>query len=250
VGGELGTFRDRIVQVVADLLTDDYCHICGRRDTRVRPTGGYAAHVCSPVRVSVARIARIVNNPICGQCALGLVESDPDFPEGRETIGGVPVITPFKTNTFLLQVIHTLKFGRISSISAPLGHAVAAALEDSPISPDILVPVPMDRRAQARRGFNQALELARVVSASRAIPVEPRALCKVRRTHPQSSLPGSEREGNVIGAFACAGKISANKSVVLVDDLVTTGATAAACINVLRGSGVETVAVLAVGTAL
>ena len=110
-----------------------------------------------------------------------------------------------------------------------------AGLADDP--PDLLVPVPLHWRRLVWRGYNQSLELARVLGRSLGRPVESRALRRVRRTRPQTTVERSERRANIRGAFrACPGLV-AGKKVLLVDDILTTGATAEECARELAAAG-------------
>jgi ComF family protein len=101
---------------------------------------------------------------------------------------------------------------------------------------DIVVPVPLHRRRLRQRGFNQADDLARGLGR----PIV-RALRRSRPTRAQVELPAAERQSNVAGAFSLAHRRSAShitgSTVVLIDDVATTGATLEACAVVLRSAG-------------
>jgi ComF family protein len=130
-----------------------------------------------------------------------------------------------------------------------LARALAAGLPARALSADaILVPVPISRASLRRRGFNQAERLANSLSALTKIPVETHALVKTRATAPQSTLDRAARVHNVAGAMAVVARERiAGRRVVLVDDLVTTGATAAACASALWEAGAAEVRVVCVG---
>jgi len=110
-----------------------------------------------------------------------------------------------------------------------------------------VVPVPMDRGARMRRGFNQAESIARALAARWRLPMAPEAIAKVRATRPQSSLGREERLRNLAGAFRARSPGLNGARVILVDDLVTTGATARACAYALRGAGARAVRVVCAG---
>jgi ComF family protein len=129
-----------------------------------------------------------------------------------------------------------------------LGRWLAERLADAVAiraRPDLVVATPLANRSLRRRGFNQALVLARHVSASLAIRCEIDALSKVRETPAQEGLDRRHRIENLRDAFACHLRLE-GEHVALVDDVVTTGATASALARVLRESGAGRVSLWAV----
>jgi ComF family protein len=113
---------------------------------------------------------------------------------------------------------------------------------------ELLVPVPLHRWRLIGRRFNQSALLARALSRQTGLPFDPLALHRVRRTRPQVGLGQSERRGNVRGAFAVLERhrgAIAGRRVVLIDDVVTTGATVEAAARALRSAGAANVDVLA-----
>lgn len=101
--------------------------------------------------------------------------------------------------------------------------------------PDALLPVPIHPRRLRERGYNQALELARPVARTLGLPLLPHALRRLRATSPQMTLPEAARAANVRGAFAVHGPLPAH--VVLVDDVLTTGATTGELARTLKAAG-------------
>ena len=110
---------------------------------------------------------------------------------------------------------------------------------------DLIIPVPLHPKRLRWRGFNQSLLLARQVSRLYEVPVDPFVLCRERETPPQTQLAEDERRKNVRGAFAIyPGKLLKRRSVLLVDDVYTSGATANECSRVLVRGGAREVYVL------
>jgi predicted amidophosphoribosyltransferase len=108
----------------------------------------------------------------------------------------------------------------------------------------------MSRRQRWRRGFNQAERIAATLAAALGIEHVEGALCKVARTRRQSQTPRDARADNVRGAFAAVDTRLAGLRVILVDDLVTTGATAGACASAILAAGAKVVAVVCFARAL
>ncbi len=112
---------------------------------------------------------------------------------------------------------------------------------------DIVAPVPLHRRRLFSRRFNQSAELSRAVAQLAGIACMPGLLVRVRATRPQVGLSGDARRRNVAGAFrlaADAGALVKDRRIVLIDDVMTTGATAEACARVLVRAGAREVSVL------
>jgi len=115
--------------------------------------------------------------------------------------------------------------------------------------PDVLVPVPLHHLRKKERGFNQAELLARKLSVKKGIPLV-NMLERIRDTEPQTSLSPTRRRKNVSGAFELSGKMKADgKRILLIDDVMTTGATLAECSRVLKGAGAANVECLVLARA-
>ena len=107
--------------------------------------------------------------------------------------------------------------------------------------PAALLPIPLHRSRLRQRGYDQALELARPLARSLALPLLADALQRGRATAPQSELDARARRGNVRGAFRLAPGIALPAHVALFDDVMTTGATLAEAARLLRRAGVARV---------
>jgi ComF family protein len=143
-----------------------------------------------------------------------------------------------------------LKFGGRRSLARPLGDLVAEQWEATGADrPDALVPVPLARARERERGFNQAVLLAERLGERVGVRVRPRWLVRLRATAAQSDLAATERRANVAGAFGAAPAV-AGRHVVVIDDVITTGATVSECARALRTAGARRVGVLAVARVL
>jgi len=150
------------------------------------------------------------------------------------------VIAPLVYTGPVRHLLTAFKFhGRLSH-GVPLAHHLLAAIRERGEGlPEALLPVPVHARRLRERGYNQSLELARTLAVELDLPLLPRALERVRATPPQMSLPEAARAANVRGAFAVRGPLPGH--VALVDDVLTTGATAAELARLLKRQGCERV---------
>lgn len=107
--------------------------------------------------------------------------------------------------------------------------------------PGLIIPVPLHKKRQKWREFNQAEIIAKWLSDKINIPVNNSALKRIKKTLPQSKAGLEEREENIQNAFSIEDRISLPKTVMLVDDILTTGQTLSECAKVLKQNGVERV---------
>ena len=145
----------------------------------------------------------------------------------------------------LRTLIHLFKYEHMPSLGDPLGRLLARALPLNQ-SFDALVPLPLHWRRQLERGFNQSRLLAIPLARRAALPVV-NALRRVRYTTAQAGLAGAARRSNVAGAFAAVPKAAAalrGARVLLIDDVLTSGATANSAAGALKAAGVAHVTVL------
>jgi ComF family protein len=146
------------------------------------------------------------------------------------------------------EAIHAFKFSGKAPLARPLGALVLQACE-RPVDVTAVVPVPLARARERERGYNQAGLLAERVAHGWSVPQRARWLVRRRDTPAQSELTAAERRANVRHAFGASPAVQ-GAHVVLVDDVLTTGATAAECARALRAAGAATVGVLTVARVL
>jgi len=147
----------------------------------------------------------------------------------------------------LRAAIHELKYHGKRRVARRLAHVLVGSAEARLLlSADaVLVPVPLHPRRERERGFNQAERLSAAMAEAVGLRHEPRALVRRLDTPSQTGLGAKRRRANVAGAFAVRRKGAVSgRPVVLVDDVMTTGATVRACARALRDAGASEVRVV------
>ncbi len=149
----------------------------------------------------------------------------------------------------LERLLHAFKFEHHDFLEDSLATLLVEAIDSRADRDfDVVVPVPMHRSKERRRGYNQAELLARAVARNLGLAWRPRLLTKTRERKTQSTLPRSERAANVRAAFRGSPAIE-GMSVLLVDDICTTGETFRACATELLRAGAKRVCAVAVAKA-
>lgn len=146
------------------------------------------------------------------------------------------------------ELVHDLKFRDRHDARRLFGRWLAEAGAELLADADAIVPVPLTRTRLVSRRFNQAAVLALEVAELTGRRYEPQALLRTRRTLPQVGLSRGQRRENVAGAFSVSDgrrPALAGAKIVLIDDVITTGATVGACARTLKRAGVARVDVLA-----
>ena len=149
----------------------------------------------------------------------------------------------------LRDAVQRFKFGRRPALARPLAALVLEQCAAAVPARAVLVPIPLARERERERGFNQAALVAERVARGLGAPLRERWLARTRATAPQTELDAVERRANVRGAFV-ASTAAAGADVVLVDDVLTTGATAGECARALRAAGAASVGLLTVARVL
>ncbi len=191
-----------------------------------------AEYFCVSCRTPFVNAFPLDETGRCTLCRLGLTGFDAVYSYGSY-------------EGSLRKLIHLFKYGKIHTLAKPLASFLALVLPRDERF-DIIVPMPLHWRRRWERGFNQSELLAREIGRRWNIPVR-KAVRRVRPTAPQAGLTNAKRRANVAGAFGLKRRVRLEGArVLLLDDVLTTGATAAACARALKRAGAAHVALLAV----
>lgn len=159
----------------------------------------------------------------CGWCRL-------HPPQAIDTIRSVA----FFEDGAMRPAIHQFKYHNLRALGQDLAALMLERAGHRLPPIDVIVPVPLHPARQRERGYNQSEIIARHLAAALHLPADSRTLQRSRNTASQAGLNGAARQQNVAGAFTCVSSALAHKSVLLVDDVCTTGATLDACAFALK----------------
>jgi ComF family protein len=230
------TWPKRLIHAALTILYPAHCCACDAPCDEARELCAICALTLTPIASACRRCGLpLPTDATCLQCLL----KRPRFTEAR---------APLEFGGAIAQALRRLKWGRQPELARPLGRLLVPLARER--RPDLIIPVPLHPRRLRQRQFNQAALLARALRP-KGVPILFRTLVRHRDTPPQSELGVTARRTNVAGAFALGGPESVRgRRVLLVDDVLTTGATADACTAALLDGGAAEVLVLTVARAV
>lgn len=237
---EAGRGRGWFSAALRFLLPQD-CVLCGagiRADEKDQP-------ICSACAAGLPRL-QAAPCPVCalpttqGETCGACLRKPPHF---DATLA--PLVYAFPVD----RLAQALKYHHRLALAGWLGGLLADELTKHELRPDLIVPMPLHSRRLAERGFNQALELARPLSRLTGIPLDWEAVERKLDAPPQASLPWKARKKNVRGVFLCMKDLT-GRHVLVVDDVMTTGATLDELARSLKTRGAARVTNLVVARTL
>ncbi len=230
-----------------DFFFPPRCPLCGDTHEEIEPE-----LFCPSCLGGIKRIS----HPLCPRCGKGFVTEAGEDHLCSDCLlgkGHFRIARSFALYEGLMaEGISRFKYRGTSRLAKPLG-SLLANFADPDFSfhrYDLIIPVPLHSSRLRQRGYNQSLLLAREVGRKFSIPLDFTSLRRIRPTPPQTQLSENERQKNIRGAFAVQDpEILLEKSILLIDDVFTTGATVEECSKVLLGAGAKQVDVLTLARA-
>ena len=207
-----------------DILFPQYCIGCGKE----------GSFICVSCLKSLPRLELPVC-PLCGlpQSNAGLCRNCQDW---KADIDGIR--SPFRFDGIIRTAIHQLKYANLRAIAPSLAKLLNEYLEANVMDVDLLVAVPLHKKRQRERGYNQSYLLAKELSKLISIPMDETSLIREKYVLPQARTRSvEERRENVRNVFACRGDAVRGHRILLIDDVTTSGATMNACASVLKLAG-------------
>ena len=237
--------KSQIIEPLAALAFPTVCQICS--DRQAEPRNGYVCALC-------LRDVRPTKTPWCNQCGLTF---DGEFTE-ISTCSNCHEIewhfdcarSLFAARGLVREIVHRLKYHHADFFQPLINRWFSAVNQFPGISHDWIMPIPLHPLREREREFNQAEHMARSVASSLRTFLNTNALERIKYTETQTPLSRSKRLRNLTGAFAVKRNRKLSGAVLLVDDVMTTGATASACARVLKQAGASTVNVLTLARTL
>lgn len=227
-----------LFQDFLDLLFPPVCGLCGQKaDTPDRL-------VCQQCLDKIPGLP----DPYCSHCRIVLGESS-TCPDCRNS--SFPVFTLGPYNESLKQLVHDLKFAGLKPLGPLMGRKIAGLISDRKISLyfDYIIPIPLYPGRFYKRGYNQSEEIARGVSESLNVELLTDILYMSHKTRQQARLPAYKRISNIKDAFSVDDSIQLeDKSVLLIDDVTTTGETLKEAARVLLEAGVSRIVAATIAT--
>lgn len=227
-----------------DLFFPPRCHVCG------------AVFRTDAATDFPAEFARCMAPFLCPECREGFVPAGPAIPGSLlfrpRLLRQAHAVGRYESDAPFARAIRRYKYGGRVELAEPFGRLLRSAFQDrwAEGEIDVAAPVPLHPSKMRKRGYNQAYLLIRSWERTRplGVRVDRDLLRRVRKTRSQAGLNAAEREENLRGAFRLRpGADVMGRRVLLVDDVLTTGATVGACAEVLRYAGAASVDVLTLG---
>ena len=229
-----------------DLLYPRRCPVCGDIVNGGNVRSGASYYICPGC---VGKLSP-VRNPVCKKCGKELFQDQaeycPDCVRHPKSFESGRALLNY--NEAARNSVTAIKYKNRREYLDFYAEAMAQRYRETVKrwNPQVLTAVPIHPSRRRRRGFNQAEELAARLGKRLDIPVENRLLLRTRKTAAQYGLSAADRLKNLQQAFAVRSGVKIPESVLLVDDIYTTGSTAEACSRALKAAGVRRVYVLVI----
>jgi len=204
------------------------CIFCGRKGEGQKDLCGHCLQSFAQLPEHCSCCARAIpKNALCGHCQ----KQPPYFNK---------VYAPYPHQGEIRYLINQLKFENVFYYSKILGELLADFLQTKADYPDTILPVPLHPNRYKQRNYNQSLEIAKVVSKKLNIPIDYKSCIRIKDTAHQINLDPKQRKKNIQNCFKIKTPFQ-SKHIAILDDVITTGATANELAKILKAAGAERV---------
>ena len=229
---------------ILDIIYPPRCHICRKflRTDRIRKD-----RKTLPICRACLNNFSEITSPHCPVCSRPFDTAIGDDHPCEGCLRHRPLYdrlgAPYLYDGVIMEAVHALKYGGRTGLVDALGPVFVSFAKDwLEKDESVIMPVPLHPKRLRERGFNQSLLLARQVASAMHAELDYLSLRRIRYTKPQAGLKSDERRKNVRRAFGLANGINVkNRTVILVDDVATTGNTLNECARVLKKDGCKKV---------
>ncbi len=221
----------KIGERLLDIIFPRFCVGC-------RQEGSYLCTSCTEKIIKIKTITclkcqKMTEEGICSRCK-------EDLPLTKSIILG------YHRDIILKEAIHNLKYEGLLELADTLSTLLITRLKDTKFPPNCqIIPVPLHKSRLQNRGFNQSELIAQKIGLHYQIPVNKYLLKRIKNTKPQIELKHKERQENIKDAFIINKNAEIPKNIILLDDVITSGATIAECSRTLRAAGVRQIWLIA-----
>ncbi len=227
--------RNGFISWLADFFVPRSCDICGCRLAADEDI------ICSACNLKLPRT---------GQQHTPLDNNVARLFWGKNNVAQCAAFMFYQSHAPAGRLIYKLKYHNRPDIGEALGSMIARefALDNFFDGIDVIIPLPLSKRRERQRGYNQSMELAKGIARVTGISICKDAVCRIKDTDTQTRKNPAERHENVKDAFKLMRPDAiSGKHILLVDDVITTGASLSACVRVVSAAGNVTVSVLTIG---
>lgn len=225
------SWRTRVKQLTGDFLDFIFPPVCAN-------CGKIGTLLCDSC---IARMP-VLHEPVCPLCGRPVKRSGQSCSRCQES---PPSLNQIRAAVLfedaVPHLIHQLKYNGMFALAEPFASIMASSWHHWRHPVDVVVPIPLHRRREKARGYNQSEMLSRHLSRMLEIPQERHALKRVRNTPPQIELIAEDRAANVTGAFAADHDSVRGRRILLIDDVCTTGSTLSEAARALSEAGAVSV---------
>lgn len=232
--------KDFFVKALEEIFVDKYnCIVC---DDELREKSVYG--LCPKCKAKLSFVGENICKK-CGRLQLGEADYCLTCQQHKRVFDFARSCVVY--DDVAKEIVRGIKFGGKKYFAKYIANFLVEKYRDAfnGVNIDLIVPVPLTKKTKASRGFNQSWEIAKRLADAVELAADDGGLVKIKDTQEQAKLGGKEREENIVGAFEVKNpKAVENKSVLIIDDVMTTGSTASEIAKTLKAAKAKEVYLL------